>query len=193
MWTSVSEDHVTSIFRVKNQLSKKPACNKLKVEEILSSQTLTHIRTTQRYIAEDGNIHNYRCENLKTYLLDIIHCPAFFFKTQCIRHWTLYLSLGRSLLSWAQSTELVPISETGDRIQSPKRCLNKYTSRTMDNVQKITVYTVFKISCLTFLIQQGTFSYLFYVNVKVLAVCCVNVMPWKCHLMQDIPVNSYYT
>jgi hypothetical protein len=28
-----------------------------------------HIRTTRRYIPEDGKIHNYRCENLKAYSL----------------------------------------------------------------------------------------------------------------------------
>jgi hypothetical protein len=28
---------------------------------------LVHIRTTWRYIPDDGNIHNYRCENLRSY------------------------------------------------------------------------------------------------------------------------------
>jgi hypothetical protein len=32
------------------------------------SETSVHIRTTRRYIPEDGNIHNYRCENLKSYI-----------------------------------------------------------------------------------------------------------------------------
>jgi hypothetical protein len=36
----------------------------LKMEPISSSQTSDHIR---RYIPEDGNILNYRCENLKSY------------------------------------------------------------------------------------------------------------------------------
>jgi hypothetical protein len=31
------------------------------------SETSVHIRTTRRYIPEDGNIHCYRCENLKSY------------------------------------------------------------------------------------------------------------------------------
>jgi hypothetical protein len=31
------------------------------------SETTAHIRTTRRYIPEDVNIHNYRCENLKSY------------------------------------------------------------------------------------------------------------------------------
>jgi hypothetical protein len=38
----------------------------LKMELVRSSATSVHIRSTQRYIAEDGNIHNYGCENLKT-------------------------------------------------------------------------------------------------------------------------------
>jgi hypothetical protein len=38
----------------------------LKTEAIHSSETLVHIRTARHYISEDGNIHNYRCENLKT-------------------------------------------------------------------------------------------------------------------------------
>jgi hypothetical protein len=32
-----------------------------------SSETSVHIRTTRCYIPEDGNIHNYRCENLGSY------------------------------------------------------------------------------------------------------------------------------
>jgi hypothetical protein len=30
------------------------------------SETSVHIRATQLYIPEDGNIHNYRCESLKS-------------------------------------------------------------------------------------------------------------------------------
>jgi hypothetical protein len=33
-----------------------------------SSETSIYIRTTRRYIQEDGNINNYRGENLKSYL-----------------------------------------------------------------------------------------------------------------------------
>jgi hypothetical protein len=29
---------------------------------------VAHIRTTQHYIPEDGNIHNYRWENLRSYI-----------------------------------------------------------------------------------------------------------------------------
>jgi hypothetical protein len=33
-----------------------------------ASETSILIRTKQRHIPEDGNIHNYRCENLKSYI-----------------------------------------------------------------------------------------------------------------------------
>jgi hypothetical protein len=38
----------------------------LKMEVICSSETSLHTQTTRRYIPEDGNVHNYRCENLNT-------------------------------------------------------------------------------------------------------------------------------
>jgi hypothetical protein len=40
----------------------------LKMEVICSSETSVHVRTTRRYIPEDGDFHNYRCENLKSYI-----------------------------------------------------------------------------------------------------------------------------
>jgi hypothetical protein len=45
----------------------------LKMDVIRSSETSDHIRTTWRYIPEDGNIHNYLCENLKFYNLGNTH------------------------------------------------------------------------------------------------------------------------
>jgi hypothetical protein len=39
------------------------------MEVILSSETLVHIRTTQSCISEDGNFHNYRFEDFKSYLI----------------------------------------------------------------------------------------------------------------------------
>jgi hypothetical protein len=36
-------------------------------EVICSSEMSVHIQTTQHYIPEDGNIHNYCCENFKSY------------------------------------------------------------------------------------------------------------------------------
>jgi hypothetical protein len=41
----------------------------LKMEAIGSSEMSVHIRTTRRYIPEDGNFHNYRCENLRSYII----------------------------------------------------------------------------------------------------------------------------
>jgi hypothetical protein len=32
---------------------------------------LVHTRTTQRYVSEDGNLHNYRYENLKPYIINV--------------------------------------------------------------------------------------------------------------------------
>jgi hypothetical protein len=34
--------------------------------------TLIHIRNKRRYITEDGNLHNYRCENFTSYITIII-------------------------------------------------------------------------------------------------------------------------
>jgi hypothetical protein len=39
------------------------------MEEIRSSQTPVYIQPTPRYIPEDGNIHNYRCENFRYYTM----------------------------------------------------------------------------------------------------------------------------
>jgi hypothetical protein len=41
-------------------------------EERIISETSVHIRTTRRYIHENGNIHNYRSESLKSYLLGFV-------------------------------------------------------------------------------------------------------------------------
>jgi hypothetical protein len=42
------------------------------MEVIRFSETLFHILTTRRHIPEDGNIHNYRCENFKSCLAQIV-------------------------------------------------------------------------------------------------------------------------
>jgi hypothetical protein len=55
--------------------------------------------------------------------LDLIHHPIFYLK-EYFRDWTLSPSLGRSLLSLAQSVELVPISGQGPVSQT---FLNKKT------------------------------------------------------------------
>jgi hypothetical protein len=41
---------------------------RLKMEAIISSETPVHIRTIRSYIPEDYNVHNYRCENLNSYV-----------------------------------------------------------------------------------------------------------------------------
>jgi hypothetical protein len=73
--TDVSEEHISSIFKVeKNKLSKKPARKQvactywfltqlifstLKMEDICYSEASVDTqRTTRRYIPEDGTLHN---------------------------------------------------------------------------------------------------------------------------------------
>jgi hypothetical protein len=44
------------------------------MEAICSSETSVGTqRTTQRYIPEDGTLHNHRCENLKSYGVKSYH------------------------------------------------------------------------------------------------------------------------
>jgi hypothetical protein len=61
MRTNVGEEYITCIFKAENQPNKKPACSTrgyftLKIEAMSSSETSAQIRTTRRYISEDGNI-----------------------------------------------------------------------------------------------------------------------------------------
>jgi hypothetical protein len=64
MWTNVSEKRISSIFRVENHPSKKPASirwlgwfSTLKMEVIRSPETSVHIWTTRHFILEECNIH----------------------------------------------------------------------------------------------------------------------------------------
>jgi hypothetical protein len=68
MWTDVSEEHITSTSRFLSSHLLHVGFllgwfSTLKMDVILSSETSVHIRTTLRYIIEDGN----SCENLKSY------------------------------------------------------------------------------------------------------------------------------
>jgi hypothetical protein len=60
MWTDVSEERITSIFKVENQPGKKLACCRW------IGRNVGHIRIARRCIPEDGNNHNYRCDILGT-------------------------------------------------------------------------------------------------------------------------------
>jgi hypothetical protein len=45
----------------------------LKMDAICSSETLVASQqTTRRYVPEDDSFHNHRCENLKSYLLEVV-------------------------------------------------------------------------------------------------------------------------
>jgi hypothetical protein len=75
-------EHIASIFRVEEISSAKtslpPACLlifaeliswTLKMEAICSSKTSVETQLTlRRHITEDDTLHNYRCENLKSYI-----------------------------------------------------------------------------------------------------------------------------
>jgi hypothetical protein len=63
----------------------------LRMEVILSSKTSVHILITRRYIREDGNFHNYRCENLKSYDNTILRVSPRSFGT-CIAPITVNLT-----------------------------------------------------------------------------------------------------
>jgi hypothetical protein len=60
----------------KNKLSKKPGLKQvvsLKMEAICSSETSVDTqRTTRRYIPENGDLHNHRCDNFKSYKFSIV-------------------------------------------------------------------------------------------------------------------------
>jgi hypothetical protein len=43
----------------------------MKMEAICSSETSVHTRSIRRHIPEDGVLHNHRCENLKSYDLNV--------------------------------------------------------------------------------------------------------------------------
>jgi hypothetical protein len=50
----------------------------LKMESIYSFETwLDFHRTTRNYISEDRIISNHRCENLKSYIINILHASSF--------------------------------------------------------------------------------------------------------------------
>jgi hypothetical protein len=77
-----------------------------------------------------GNYLKVRDDGILIQLLTFLKSVVLFFiKKQRFGYWTLSPASGKSLLSWAQSIEIVPISgpsrllpKEGDRLQSPKRC-----------------------------------------------------------------------
>jgi hypothetical protein len=78
MWSDVSKERITSIFTVRVQQVISHllhagfllgSFSTLQMEVIRSSVTSANIRTTRRCILEDGSVHNYSWENLKSYTL----------------------------------------------------------------------------------------------------------------------------
>jgi hypothetical protein len=46
-------------------------------QETSVQQVASHILTTRRCIQEDGNIHNYHCENLQSYNISFMFSLSF--------------------------------------------------------------------------------------------------------------------
>jgi hypothetical protein len=87
-WTDVSEERVASIFRVEKSASEEPDWVCYHLLRLVSRSRIflpwkwwRHITPKRRlnsqdlqgvHIAEDGILHNHRCENLKSYILQKI-------------------------------------------------------------------------------------------------------------------------
>jgi hypothetical protein len=54
----------------------------LKMEVVCYFETLVHIGTTRRYILEDGNLHNYRCDNFRSYIVMRKHVALTFYTSK---------------------------------------------------------------------------------------------------------------
>jgi hypothetical protein len=88
-WTDVSEERITSIFRVEKSASEEPTWaggsrrllppahvsssladfSTLKMEAIRSSEnSVQFTKVTRCHIPEDGILHSHRCENFKSYI-----------------------------------------------------------------------------------------------------------------------------
>jgi hypothetical protein len=65
--------------------------------KVSSETSVDFQRTTWRYIPEGINLHNYRCENLKSYILNLCHRTMWYTKG--------VYKFAISLLSRAMSTE----------------------------------------------------------------------------------------
>jgi hypothetical protein len=80
--SNVSEEHIASIFRVKERSSARS-----KQAAICSSETSDDTQwTTQRYIPGVDALHNHHCENFKSYNTKVV---CFLMKTRefwCHKH-----------------------------------------------------------------------------------------------------------
>jgi hypothetical protein len=70
----------------------------LKMEAICSSETSVATQeTTRRHIPEDDIIHNYRCENLKSYIVTALVCIPEVFCSNLESFHVVFLSLSRKI------------------------------------------------------------------------------------------------
>jgi hypothetical protein len=63
VWSDVSEERISCIFRVEKPASEEPAW----------AGGCSHTRSTRRHILEDGILHSHRHENLKSCLLELLN------------------------------------------------------------------------------------------------------------------------
>jgi hypothetical protein len=72
------EEYYVSQYKMCSIIQSLIHLNFLKIEAIRSSETSVHTRTTQRQIPEDGILHSHRRENLKSYIIRIVHTRFLF-------------------------------------------------------------------------------------------------------------------
>jgi hypothetical protein len=120
------EERTSSIFRVeertKDEISMKEAASffhagflltyasTLKIEAMCSSETPVEFQwTTQRYIPENRDLHNHRCENLKSFTLTSSFCnqpgagsgmkKAFNIKIEDLIMYSVFRRIVRSIIT----------------------------------------------------------------------------------------------
>jgi hypothetical protein len=78
------------------------------MEVLTSSETLVHIRTARVCIIQDSNINNYRCENLKFYIIKE-HSVKMYEGVEVCLHILLTALLDDDGLSASRSAFLTPV------------------------------------------------------------------------------------
>jgi hypothetical protein len=92
------------------------------MEAIRSFETLVHIRTVRRYIPENVNFHNYRCEILKTYKFTVFYGTQKFITLLTRDHHSAFPGQFNSLHTPRYATYILQmVSEVGIQLTSGPR------------------------------------------------------------------------